>query len=40
MDLDKLQGIKIRKKWYYNNLGEKLDYVEEIYLYDDDNNEN
>ena len=32
MDIDKLQGIKTIKKWYYNDLGEKIDYVEEVYF--------
>ena len=32
MDLDNLIGIRTRKKWYYNDLGEKIDYVTEVYL--------
>ena len=32
MDLDNLVGIRTRKKWYYNDLGEKVDYVTEVYL--------
>ena len=39
MEIDKLQGIRIRKKWYYNNLGEKVDYIDEVYLFDQNNNE-
>ena len=36
MDINKLLGIRTKKKWYYNDLGEKIDYVTEIYLIDDD----
>ena len=32
MDIDKLKGIRTKKKWYYNDLGEKVDYVTEVYL--------
>ena len=32
MDINKLQGIRTKKKWYYNDLGEKIDYVTEVYL--------
>ena len=42
MDINKLQGIRTKKKWYYNDLGEKINYVTEVYLIeetDDDDNE-
>ena len=32
MDINKLQGIRTKKKWCYNDLGEKIDYVTEVYL--------
>ena len=32
MDIDNLLGIRTRKKWTYNNLGEKIDYIEEVYI--------
>ena len=35
MDINNLQGIKTKKKWYYNDLGEKIDYVTEVYLIED-----
>ena len=35
MDIDNLVGIRTRKKWYYNDLGEKVDYVTEVYLVED-----
>jgi hypothetical protein len=35
MDINKLQGIRTKKKWYYNDLGEKIDYVTEVYLIED-----
>ena len=36
MDIDKLQGIRTKKKWYYNDLGEKVDYVTEVYFIEDE----
>ena len=30
MDIE-TQGIRTKKKWYYNDLGEKADYVEEVF---------
>ena len=36
MDVDKLLGIRVKKKWYYNDLGEKVDYVTEVYLVEED----
>ena len=36
MDLDNLVGIRVKKKWYYNDLGEKVDYVTEVYLVEED----
>tara|TARA_B100000614_G_scaffold187342_1_gene168452 strand:- start:416 stop:547 length:132 start_codon:yes stop_codon:yes gene_type:complete len=35
MDLDNLVGIRVKKKWYYNDHGEKVDYVTEVYLAED-----
>ena len=32
MDLDNLVGIRTKKKWFYNDLGEKIDYIEEVYI--------
>lgn len=32
MDIDNLLGIRTRKKWTYNSLGEKIDYIEEVYI--------
>ena len=32
MDLDNLVGIRTKKKWFYNDLGEKIDYIEEAYI--------
>ena len=32
MNIDNLLGIRTRKKWTYNNLGEKIDYIEEVYI--------
>jgi len=39
MNIDKVEGIKTRKKWFYNNFGEKIDFIEEVYLIDKDSNE-
>ena len=35
MDIDNLLGIRTKKKWHYNDLGEKVDYVTEVYLVED-----
>ena len=35
MDINKLYGIRTKRKWYYNDLGEKVDYVTEVYLAED-----
>lgn len=31
MDIDKLQGIRTKKKWYYNDLGEKLVMLSKVH---------
>ena len=36
MNIDKLHGIRTKKKWYFNDLGEKVDYVEEVYFIEDE----
>tara|TARA_Y100001958_G_C21234433_1_gene560594 strand:- start:2773 stop:2889 length:117 start_codon:yes stop_codon:yes gene_type:complete len=38
MNIDKLQGIRTKKKYYYNDLGEKVDYVEEVYFSEEEEN--
>ena len=40
MDIDKLQGIRTKKKWYYNDLREKVDYVTEVYFIEEGENDN